>query len=169
MSRLIYLVLLLLVIGGTHAMPPPKKSMSATRQTVALARAAAAAAAASAQRTNQLGTVSANNTRCELPSSPAAPSTTLASPAAKRKAELRAAQREAETASETTENKAKEAQRKAKERAGIYYTPTTRGLCFVQITSRKTCSSTSVVSLPSLQTITHYSTVPHCPPCRQLR
>ncbi len=62
--RVLVALVLLAVFGVTNAMPKP------TRRSLT-GRLNGAVAAASAQRT-----VSANNTRCELPSSPATPSTT---------------------------------------------------------------------------------------------
>ncbi len=68
--RVLVALVLLAVFEVTNAMPKPTKRSLAGRLNIATA---------SAQHTNQPGAVSANNTRCELPSSPAAPSTTLAS------------------------------------------------------------------------------------------
>ena len=119
MACILRLAFLLLAMVSLLAMPPKR------------------AVAASKKNGARQVSVSANNTRCELPSSPVAPSSTLASPrrtpaaqspAAQRKAEIRAAKRAAETAAETTKHNKQEAQRKAATRAGnsTLTSPTTR-------------------------------------------
>jgi FtsP/CotA-like multicopper oxidase with cupredoxin domain len=145
MARILSLLLLFVGIGLMFAMPP-KKALLAIRRTSQLGTAAAAASR------NQLGTLSANNTRCELQSSPAAPTTTLASPRTPAATDI---------APPPRAKKQKDAQRKAEERAKQTPAKTSERLRKMREYTANTLAGNYTLASPTIVHCQQYHTASH--------